>query len=166
MKFWLLLFFSVSSIAFAQKNDCKCCTESHAAFDFWVGEWEVFNTQGVKIGENEVVILEDHCIINENWASTRGNTGKSYNYYDPKDETWNQLWISNTGNILKLKGGFDGTSMVLTSEIKTNKRGSYYDQIRWTLQEDGSVHQEWFLLDGGKKQINKQFHGIYRRKDT
>ena len=98
-----LLFF-IPLFASSQSNNCACCTPEHSQFDFWIGEWDVYSDKGEKLGENFIEKLEDNCIVSENWKSVKAGTGKSYNYFDPSDNTWNQLWISNTGTILKLKG--------------------------------------------------------------
>ena len=133
--------------SFAQNTECACCTAKHSEFDFWVGNWDVFNTEGEKIGENFIEKLEDNCIISENWKSLKTGSGKSYNYYDSSDETWNQLWISNTGNILKLKGKAGKNKMVLRSEVVDGTKGKYFNQITWTKNPDGSVIQNWEILD-------------------
>lgn len=159
------LFFFIPFITSAQDSACACCTSQHSQFDFWVGDWEVFNESGEKIGENLVKKLEDNCILNENWKGEKGGSGKSYNYYDPADETWNQLWISNTGNILKLKGKAQPNKMVLKSEPKEGKNGKYYNQITWTKNSDGSVTQVWEIFDPQGNLLNTAFKGIYRKKD-
>ncbi|MBT8320006.1 MAG: hypothetical protein KJP01_07745, partial [Gramella sp.] len=125
----------------------------------------VFNEQGEKVGENLVQKLEDNCIVNENWKSVKAGSGKSYNYYDPADTTWNQLWISNTGNILKLKGVASKDKMVLKSEIIKGEKGAYYNKITWTKNPDNSVTQLWEILDPEENLLTTAFKGIYRKKN-
>lgn len=149
---------------FAQE-DCACCTQQHNQFDFWLGEWEVFNEEGEKLGENHIEKLENNCLVSENWQGDRGGSGKSFNYYDPKDETWNQIWISNTGTILKLKGRAEPGKMVLKSEMVKDKKGDYYNKITWTKNTDGSVSQLWEILDENDKLLTETFNGIYRKKN-
>lgn len=158
------LFFFLPFISSAQDSACVCCTPEHSQFDFWVGNWEVFNENGEKIGENLVEKLEDNCILNENWKAENGSSGKSYNYYDSADDSWNQLWISNTGNILRLKGKAGKDKMILRSEIEKNKEGKYYNQITWTKNSDGSVTQLWAIYDLQGKLLRTSFKGIYRKK--
>ena len=160
-----LLFF-IPFLNVAQDSNCACCTTAHAQFDFWKGDWEVFNVQNEKIGENLVKKLEDNCILNENWKSLRGDSGKSYNYYDPSDDTWNQLWISNSGNILKLKGSASNDKMIMRSELSKGEKGYYYNQITWTQNEDGSVTQLWEIYDPEGNLLSSAFEGIYRKKNT
>ncbi|MFV8225101.1 hypothetical protein [Christiangramia aquimixticola] len=165
LRFFSLIFF-ITFFGNAQQTDCACCTPNHSQFDFWIGDWEVFNEKGSKIGENLVKKLEDNCILNENWKGESGTTGKSYNYYDPKTETWNQLWLSNTGNILELTGSLENGKMVLKSEIQQGDKGEYYNKITWTPNPDGSVTQLWEILDAQGNSINSVFTGIYKRKNT
>lgn len=145
---------------------CPCCSESHRAFDFWVGDWNVYNTEDKLVGTNRIVSMQDGCVLQENWvASDQSNTGTSYNYFDGNDSTWNQLWISNTGYILKLKGNVDRSgAMILRSELLKSPKGTYYHQISWTKNKDGSVTQRWDILNKDGDLINKAFEGIYRKK--
>lgn len=167
MKFsvFSLLFILTSFLTYAQNNECACCTYAHNQFNFWVGEWEVFNEKGEKVGENFIEKLEDNCILSENWSGEKGGSGKSYNYYNPADSTWNQLWLSNSGTILKLKGGLAQTGkMILKSDIIKDKKASYYNQIIWTRNPDGSVTQLWEIYDPQGHLLNEAFKGIYRKK--
>lgn len=153
-------------LSFSQISNCACCTPEHAQFDFWVGDWEVFNEKGEKVGENLIEKLEDNCILSENWTGENGGSGKSFNYYDPENETWNQLWISNTGNILKLKGKAFENEMILKSEISEGEKGEYYNQITWTKNPDGSVTQLWEIYDKRGNLLNNAFKGIYRKRNN
>jgi tetratricopeptide (TPR) repeat protein len=58
-------------------------TPEYRQFDFWVGEWDVMNQRNEQVGTNSVKLLEDGCIVEENWAHTGGGTGKSFNFYNP-----------------------------------------------------------------------------------
>lgn len=161
----LILLISLSIFPFPtiEAQECACCSADFRGFDFWIGDWEVYNPEGKKIGENKVIALEDHCIIAENWTGASGGSGKSFNYFDKNDHTWNQLWISNTGNILKLKGTASESKMVLQSE---HKPGEVHNKITWTLNDDGSVTQLWEVLDANGKVTQKAFEGIYRKNIT
>ncbi|MCM4156282.1 hypothetical protein [Gramella sp. AN32] len=163
---YLFLFYIAALSSQNPPENCACCGSDYQSFDFWIGDWEVYNTEGGKIGENLVEALEGHCIINENWTGSTGGSGKSYNYYDPTDETWNQLWISSTGKILKLKGKAEANKMVLKSQLTSGKKGNYFNQITWTKNSDGSVTQLWELLDTEGKLISETFEGIYKKKNA
>ena len=155
--------FLLSIFGMAQ-TPCNCCTDSHQQFDFWVGDWNVYDVSGQKVGENKVEKLENDCIVSENWKGTGGSSGRSYNYFNTTDDTWNQVWISSSGNNLVLKGKASPNKMVLKSELITNEKGDYYNRITWTKNDDGSVTQLWEILDKEKKPSSVAFEGIYKRK--
>ncbi len=145
--------------------DCACCTEDHSKFDFWVGDWIVYDTIGNKVGENQILKLEDNCLINENWKGETGGSGKSYNYFDSTDSTWNQVWIDNQGSNLVLKGRAEGNKMILQSRLVQGMKIDWYsNRITWTKNEDNSVTQLWEILDKNDKLLSVAFIGIYKKR--
>jgi hypothetical protein len=163
--FVLVLFSTGAFSQQAQKKDCKCCTENHTKFDFWVGDWVVKDTLGTIVGKNKIYKIQDQCAIKENWTSSSGSTGTSFNYYDRKDDTWNQLWVDNQGSQLVLKGKPSKDKMVLKSSLlKGKKVPFFYHQITWTLQKDGTVVQHWEIYSQDHKLLGSLFKGIYHKK--
>ncbi len=161
----IITLFSLTSLVKAQTDDCPCCTKFHKQFDFWVGDWNVFDKEGKKIGENTIVKLTDGCILNEHWKSVNGASGRSYNYFNSTDSTWNQVWIDNQGGNLVLKGKASENKMILKSDLMKGQKVDFYtNQITWTLNADGSVTQFWEILDKNNRLISVAFDGIYRRK--
>lgn len=160
-----LVFLALPVLGSAQEDTCACCKAVNDQFDFWVGDWTVKNRAGETIGRNTIRELEDNCLISEEWQGIKNSSGRSYNYYDPEKQSWNQLWVSNTGNILKLEGGLVNGKMILTGPMQTNEQGSYRNQIVWTPQEDGTVTQEWIILSEGDVKADTLFFGIYYPKE-
>ncbi|WP_299277595.1 hypothetical protein [uncultured Psychroserpens sp.] len=163
----ILLSFALlfSSLVFAQKDTCNCCTENHEAFDFWIGEWTVTNPDGSPAGENSIQKIQDNCILLERWTSAKGGyTGTSQNFYNLKTKQWEQLWIDNQGGHLKLKGNRKGNQMIMRTDDQINKEGkSFYHQITWTKNDDGSVRQLWETYTEGKT-VTIAFDGLYKMK--
>ena len=161
--FIFLLLFSFNGFG---QIDCACCTDNHKLFDFWIGDWNVYDTTGTLIGENTIIKLEDDCILNEHWRGKGGTTGRSYNYFNNSDSTWNQLWIDNSGSDLILKGkGIDGVKMVLSSDLIPGKKIDFYrNRITWTLNDDGTVTQLWDIMNKEGTKLNELFKGIYKKK--
>ncbi len=163
----VILFTCLWSTANAQDTKaCACCTENHRAFDFWLGEWDVRNEQGAVQGTNSIVSLQDGCVMQENWKGASGSNGTSYNFFDSADDTWNQVWIDNSGNVLKLKGNLNAEgAMVMSSELVQNPDGDdYFHQISWTPHEDGSVTQLWVTLNKSGEIASTLFKGRYGKK--
>lgn len=159
-----LLSLMVSAMSYAQ-NNTGCNYLQSNQFDFWVGNWNVYDTLGNKVGENRIEKQYENCVLQENWISSTVNKGTSYNYFNPVDTTWNQLWLDNQGSILNLKGSFKNNKMVLKSElIPGQKVAFYYNQISWSKNTDGSVNQVWEIFDEKDNFLQLAFFGVYRRK--
>ena len=152
------------NLTMAQQDACPCCTENHTSFDFWVGSWKVTNTDGSAAGKNTIVKDEGNCVIRESWTSASpGYTGSSTNFYNLRTAQWEQLWIDNSGNHLKLKGNRVGNQMILSSdEFKRPDGKLYTNRITWTANEDGTVRQLWEVLQADKV-VNVAFDGLYTK---
>ncbi len=159
---FLFLSFSISR---AQNTSCACCTNSHAEFDFWVGNWEVTLPNGTKAGDNTIEKQHGGCVIKESWVSAAGNfTGTSFNFYNPRTDQWEQLWLDTAGTILKLKGNRQNNQMILRSEPVVQEDGTtMVQQITYTLHEDGSIRQLWEILQD-EVAVNVAFDGLYKKK--
>lgn len=158
----LLVLFTGNLLA---QTNCSCCETTYKQFDFWVGNWSVTDTLGNTVGENNISKIEDNCIIIEHWKGATGSNGTSMNYYDKTDATWNQVWVDNNGNVLKLKGVFSSGKMILKSDlIKKLDQKSFYNQITWSKNDDGSVTQLWETYNEENKLLKTLFTGIYRKK--
>ncbi|MFT5822029.1 MAG: hypothetical protein ACI8ZM_003285 [Crocinitomix sp.] len=165
----LLLLCSLAIITPKTQNQtekpCNCCTPKQQEFDFWIGSWEVYDTSGTRVGQNEIVQIQAGCALQEHWTGASGFTGTSLNYYDAKTEKWNQLWIDQSGSVLKLSGIFSGNQMTLISEEMYNQKlkKPYQNRIIWTLNEDGTVRQLWeSTIDKGEN-WNTVFDGLYKK---
>ena len=165
MKF--LLFILTFTTTLTAQTICPCCKEINQQFDFWIGDWIVRDSLGQEVGQNQISKIEGNCILLEKWTGAKGGTGTSHNYYDKSDSTWNQLWIDNTGNILKLKGNLVAGKMVLKSDLQKGKNKKwYYNQITWTPNEDKTVSQLWEIYNKKEEHVKTIFLGIYHKKDS
>ncbi|AUP80994.1 hypothetical protein [Flavivirga eckloniae] len=167
MKFFLntlfILLFSLTN--YAQETNCKCCKEKHNEFDFWIGTWTVYNTDGKVVGKNVIDKIQDNCILRENWTSEKGNlTGTSNNFYNYDTKQWEQIWIDNQGGNLHLKGNRVRNQMILLTDVANNKEGKpFYHRVTWTLNDDGTVRQYWETITDDKD-ITVAFDGLYKKE--
>lgn len=158
---------SAASLTFVYaQNECNCCSGSYESFDFWIGKWSVTDPSGKVVGSNTITKMEDGCVIREEWKAANGTyTGTSYNFYNSEKKHWEQLWIDNQGQHLKLKGNREGNKMILASEPTKDQSGeTVINRITWTANSDGTVRQLWEVLkqDGSK---TTAFDGLYKRVD-
>jgi len=147
-----------------KKNLLPCSTAAYKQFDFWIGNWNVYDTKNKLIGKNNVVKMKNACAIQENWSSkTSRSKGTSYNYYNAANKSWNQVWVDNAGGSLQLKGFYRHNKMVLKSKLISGEKGAYYNQITWFKNANGTVTQLWELLDVNNTPFNEIFRGTYKK---
>ena len=73
MKYVFLLFTLISATSFAQK---PCEKDSvYNQFDFWVGEWKVYDKNGQLAGTSKITEILDNCVILEEWTSSGSQQG-------------------------------------------------------------------------------------------
>lgn len=159
------LIFLITFFSYAQNQNCNCCTEKYAAFDFWKGTWEAFTPDGKLAGTNLIEKIQGECVLRENWISaSAGYTGTSYNFYNAQKDQWEQIWIDNQGQSLHLKGNIQGKNMVLQSDKIPQKDGGFIiNRITWIPNNDGTVRQLWETTTN-KKEWKIAFDGLYKRK--
>jgi hypothetical protein len=163
--FFLVLIFNISTLmSQTTENNCACCSEDYNQFNFWLGEWDVYNTSNNLVGTNSISKQYDNCVIKEKWVSVGKNRGTSINFYDKSDGYWHQIWVDNSGYILNLKGKFLNGSMILKSEIIENEKGNYYNQISWTKNTDNTVTQLWEVFSENNDKLSEAFRGIYKKR--
>ena len=135
-------------------------------FDFWVGEWEVFDSvTGEKLGEDIIQKIESGCLLLEHWKSVSGGTGTSLNYYNPVTREWRQVWVSEGRYAIDIVGGIRSGSMVLEGSIY-NFAGAVWDfRGNWTPRPDGSVRQFFEQFNHDSNDWATWFDRRYVRKD-
>jgi hypothetical protein len=131
-------------------------------FDFWVGDWEVHDGQGQRLGHNRVVALLGGTVLQEHWEGSQGDSGTSLNAYLPARRLWRQCWIDAKGGLLDLEGGMVGPAMVMSS-VKEGPKGKIIERITWTPLPDGRVRQLWDQSQDGGASWKVSFDGYYSR---
>lgn len=160
----ILLFSSTTINAQDSPENCACCTEKYMQFDYWVGEWDVFDVNEKLVGTNKIDKQYDNCVLQEKWTSKGFTRGTSYNFYDKSDDSWNQVWIDNLGFVLRLKGGLVNGNMVLKSDILNGQAGPFYHQISWIKNENGTITQLWETFNKEQVKLSVAFEGIYKKR--
>lgn len=141
-----------------------CTAPEHKQFDFWAGDWQVFNAQGQQIGTNRISRISGGCALLEEWQAANGPGGKSINFYDAADGRWHQIWVGGDGTVLRIAGSLQEGAMQLMGEDRRTPKGTVRDRITWKPQPDGAVEQRWDLSTDGGSTWTTGFVGYYRRK--
>jgi hypothetical protein len=139
--------------------------QQFAAFDFWVGDWEVHVGDGTLAGHNRIEKAERGCVLVENWKSVRGGTGMSINYLDKTSDEWVQIWNDASGSQINIRGGMTSEGMLLEGTIHYVANGTTAPfRGLWTPMPDGRVRQFFEQSNDGGKTWVPWFEGFYSRK--
>jgi hypothetical protein len=144
----------------------RCAAAQHRQFDFWIGEWEVHDPSGKRVGENRITRIHDGCALLEEWRGNGGVTGSSLNVFDRDRQSWHQTWVDSSGGLLMLEGGLADGAMSLRGEsVEAGPpRKRTLQRIRWEPQADGRVRQLWEASADEGKTWSTAFDGWYTRK--
>lgn len=142
----------------------SCASPEAAQFDFWIGDWDVFRPDGKLAGTNRIERLYD-CGLHEHWSGAGGKVlGQSLNRWDKDRDRWHQTWVDSQGGILLLEGAFRDGAMTLDDATAPGRPANApVNEIRWTAQPDGSVHQLWRTSSDGGRTWAIAFDGRYVR---
>lgn len=134
-----------------------------AEFDFWLGSWEVHTTGGQLAGHNRIERAERGCVLTENWTNTAGGTGMSINYVDKSTDEWVQIWNSQGGAQIHIRGGLTNAGMALEGTLHSVASGTTVPfRGLWTPLDDGRVRQ-YFEQSNAEGEWTPWFEGFYSR---
>jgi hypothetical protein len=157
------LLLSCAISASSQDPPSQCSSLAHRAFDFWIGDWNVYKSSGELAGTNSITRELTGCVIHEHYTTPRGYSGESFNIYDASRKVWHQSWVDSDGLLLLLEGNVRDGKMILQGTTVDGNGKRTKHRITWTPNTDGSVRQFWESTDAsGKWTI--AFDGKYVRK--
>jgi hypothetical protein len=167
-KLFILCFLAASFSAEAQT---PCSDSLHRQFDFWIGEWEVYNLKGQKAGDSRISLILDSCIVLEEWTSAgmaQGvrYAGKSFNTYNRSSRQWQQTWVDNVGGTTEyLKGKFANRVMVFETnpfyfkkDSMAVRRLSFYNLGPEKVRQHGEISKD------GTRTWTTEYDLEYRRR--
>jgi len=133
-------------------------------FDFWIGDWNVVNAAGNQAGTSRIEKILNGCALQENWTSAQGNSGKSFNRFDPVKREWRQHWIDDSGLETFYAGSFLDKCMSLTSEQTTADGKQQLNRMRFFDLGAEGVRQWGEVSDDAGAHWKTTFDLYYRRK--
>jgi hypothetical protein len=146
-----------------QQQQPPCAQPESRQFDFWVGEWDVYANEKLA-GRNRISNIHGGCTLLEEYtAEASAYEGKSFNFYDPTDGLWHQVWVDNSGLRLDLSGTFSDGHMQLSGRRVNPNGENVVDRITWTPNEDGTVRQHWEISKDDGETWQTGFDGLYKR---
>jgi hypothetical protein len=156
----LLAGFVVTTPAAAQApNSRRCDTARDRQFDFFVGEWDVFDRGGsTKAADVRVEKILDGCVLREDYSDPSGLLGHSLSSFDTKTGLWQQTWVTNRGQLVVIHGVLEGKDLAFTGwrhdgdvEVLVRARwspeGTSVRQKAEVSADGGKTWRPWFDLD-------------------
>lgn len=135
----------------AQQPTGRCTTPAHHQFDFWIGDWDTFDSSTLNkpsVARNHVDAILDGCVLRELYEQTDGLVGQSFTIYDADRHLWHQSWVTNHGQLLVLEGKQQGKRIVLQGVDHGNKDALV--RVSWEPQTNGVREVATRSQDAGK----------------
>ncbi len=143
-----------------------CDTAAHTAFDFWVGDWDVYpNGAKALAAHSKIERLYAGCAIRESWLPLKGAGGGSLSNLDPATGRWHQLWIGSQPGRVAFEGGSVDGKMVLTG-FWQGVNGPGKDgliRMSYTADDKDTVRQHGEISTDHGLTWQTSFDFIYRR---
>ncbi len=135
---------------------------AYRAFDFWVGDWDVY-IGGAKTSAHNLVSLElNGCLVHEHWSG--GGKGESFNYYNAHTRHWYQNYVDDGGSTVWYEGAPTTPGVMRMEGGYANQDGSTgMARVTWTRLPDGGVHHYIERSTDGGKTWNVYFDAVYRK---
>jgi ketosteroid isomerase-like protein len=138
----------------------SCAASAYRQFDFWAGDWDVFDVGSpIKVAHARVDLTLDACVLREDYQGTDGYKGESFTIYDAAREVWHQSWVTNRGELLVIEGNIKAGEMVLSGE--DHAKGAL---VRGTWKpENGGVRETAVSSTDGGRTWKPWFDLVFRR---
>lgn len=143
-----------------------CTAAEHGQLDFWLGEWDVYNTaiKDEMRGSSKVVKIHNGCAVQEDWHPFTMLTGGSLNAYDRRAAVWRQTWVDSMGERADLTGNLQGGKMVLTAAAGGPGAGRLSRLTLWP--EGDTVRQLAESSTDGGATWQASFDFTYKRRKS
>jgi hypothetical protein len=167
----LIIFNSLLFAANAQGGKLPCSRPEYRQFDFWIGEWEAFSTNGKKAGDSKISLILDSCIILEEWTSASVQqglryAGKSFNTYNAATKQWQQTWVDNVGGTNEyMQGKFENKQIIFSSTpFKFSKDTMAIRKMTFTNLSAAKLRQHGEISKDNGITWSTEYDLEYRRK--
>lgn len=157
-----------------------CNDQVHAQFDFWIGDWQVFDAESDElIGFDRIARIFDGCVVRQEWTQfndafrPEGGYGRLRGeslFSVMNDGLWRQTWVDNSGFSVALSGGPGEAAdeIILLSDAVPyeSPNGGYvsvYFRWHWRLLETGEVRSWGYTRVTDAGVWEPSFNNLYRR---
>jgi hypothetical protein len=132
-------------------STADCASPAHRQFDFWLGDWDVFDGHShAKVARVHVTRTLDDCVLLEEYRGSDGHEGESFSIYDGPRGVWHQTWVTNRGQLLVIEGSLRGGAMELSGPEHLADGAVRLVRGTWQPSHDGVREVAVRSTDGGK----------------
>ena len=131
-----------------------CISGEYRQFDFWLGDWDVF--EGSQLAARvKVTSILNGCALHEEYTGADGLYGESFSNFDRRTGKWHQTWVTDRGQYLVIDGGMESREMHLSTSNKTvgelvrgvwSPSANGVREIAWKSKNGGKTWDPWFDL--------------------
>jgi hypothetical protein len=146
-----------------------CADPAHHQFDFWIGDWQVFNmANGKLVGFTKVekqlkdcAIVQKLDLIDDEWRRSELQYRLSgIGVSSVQGDRWSTYWVDDYGGNTFASGQLqkDGSMAFETSADGAGKSG----RAIWRPNADGTVESVHYKSSDGGKTWQLHVHWLYR----
>lgn len=153
-----------------------CTDVASSEFDFWLGEWEAYDSNDGSLQGLEHVTRDlDGCVLRQNWhqqSNRYKHPGSDHRLHgtsvtgrvaNAPAGAWWQTWTDNVGSFIVLVGGLKDGVMVLTGVAGNSP---YLRKWHWQPLDDGSVRSWGTASTDGGSTWQTTWDITYRRPEA
>lgn len=162
----VLAFDGASHAARADTGVPACGAADYHRFDFWVGDWDVFDTEAQTGSVQAHAIVQPiagGCAIHELYEQNDGLVGDSILSYDGVRKRWQQTWVTNRGSFMAIAGDIKDGALVLEGEAHLKNGTTVLQRITWQPQ-DAQVRESAVVSKDGGTTWSPAFDVLFRRR--
>lgn len=138
-----------------------CATVHHREFDYFIGNFRVFNKAGKQIATDEVSSEMDGCALLERWHG-RSSEGVGYSGYDDTRKEWVQTFFQNDGTVLVFRGNMTKAGLLISGIDYPRPGVSEQNKVLFRRLPDG-FEEYWTVSTDNGKSWPVVFDGFFRR---
>ena len=139
--------------ASAPQSPGACIAPSYRGFDFWIGDWDVFEEgKPAKVAHARIDSILSGCVLREDYRASDGHEGQSFTIYDNTRDVWHQTWVTSQGVLLEIEGKLENGRIVLGGKNQKGEvvRGTWelvpggVHETAIKSADEGHTWQQWF----------------------
>jgi tetratricopeptide (TPR) repeat protein len=109
---------------------------------FLLGEWEVLDDRGRRIGSMSIHPAHDGRAIVREWRGNDHSTGTALLFYDEFVEAWRQIAIDSDGNVIEMIGDVHRREFEFEGELHTGRGDRILQRSTISQRRDGNLDLE------------------------